>query len=56
MRGSPLQEQEDGHRRKYTIPLLCPELVVAVTTVTLPVPAQRRLSVLVDYSMLIISA
>ena len=34
------------HRQKYTIVPLCPELVVAVTIVTLTVPAQRKLSVL----------
>ena len=34
--GSPSHEQEDAHR-------LSPELVVAVTSVTLPIPSQCRL-------------
>ena len=38
-------KQEDGQMWKYTILPLCPELVLAMTTVTLPVPAQRRLSI-----------
>ena len=43
MTGSYSRDQEDAHRQKYRILPLCPELVVAVTSVTLPVPAQRRM-------------
>ena len=43
MVSSPSHGQEDAHIRKYSILPLSPELVVTVTSIHLPTPAQRRL-------------
>ena len=43
-------DKEDAHRRKYSLLPICPELVMAVTSVTLPVLAQRKLVCFLEFN------